>query len=120
MLNIAEKKAEAQSYQDQSCYNAAYCYGYVAGAEEATKEAIVDVFHIITSRLSAVDENTGDMFSRIDGPSGETYITALDSEAGIDALETLHILFSSMGVKTVIKSNAEGRLCLALREENAE
>lgn len=120
MLNIERKKAEAQSYQDQSCYNAAYCYGYVAGAEEATKEAIADVFHIIASRLSAVDENTGDMFSRIGGPSGEIYITALDSEAGIDALETLRALCSSMGVKTVIKPDAEGRFCLELKEGGAK
>lgn len=30
---IKAKNQEANSYTDQTCYNAAYCYGYVYGTE---------------------------------------------------------------------------------------
>ena len=32
---IEDKEREANSYEDQGCYNAAYCYGYAAGASDA-------------------------------------------------------------------------------------
>ena len=32
---IKAKNQEANSYTDQTCYNAAYCYGYVDGATMA-------------------------------------------------------------------------------------
>ena len=32
---IEAKNQEANSYTDQSCFNAAYCYGYVDGATMA-------------------------------------------------------------------------------------
>ena len=32
---IEDKEREANSYEDQECYNAAYCYGYAAGASDA-------------------------------------------------------------------------------------
>ena len=32
---IEDKEREANSYEDQECYNAAYCYGYAAGATDA-------------------------------------------------------------------------------------
>lgn len=32
---IDDKEREANSYEDQECYNAAYCYGYAAGATNA-------------------------------------------------------------------------------------
>ena len=33
LQEILKKEKEAEAYQDQSSYNAAYCYGYVAGAK---------------------------------------------------------------------------------------
>ena len=32
---IEAKNQEANSYEDRTCYNAAYCYGYVDGATMA-------------------------------------------------------------------------------------
>lgn len=32
---IEAKNREANSYEDRTCYNAAYCYGYVDGATMA-------------------------------------------------------------------------------------
>ena len=37
--DIDKKKTEAAGYEDQGCYNAAYCYGYVDGVEATLKTA---------------------------------------------------------------------------------
>ena len=40
---IEDKEREANSYEDQGCYNAAYCYGYAAGAVSQTHALPVDL-----------------------------------------------------------------------------
>lgn len=49
---IAEKKKEAESYQDQGCYNAAYAYGYAAGAHWVFEH----IFDAVLQKLPTMEE----------------------------------------------------------------
>ena len=52
---IDDKEREANSYEDQECYNAAYCYGYAAGATNALsalKQPNQKEFFVILSHYS--------------------------------------------------------------------
>lgn len=62
---IENKKREADSYEDQGCYNAAYCHGYAAGASyalSALKNPNPKELFIILSHYS--NENIGE-FDRV-------------------------------------------------------
>ena len=58
---IKAKNQEANSYTDQTCYNAAYCYGYVDGATMAlntlSSESEYKKCYVILSHYS--NENIG-------------------------------------------------------------
>lgn len=62
---IEDKEREANSYEDQECYNAAYCYGYAAGATNALsalKQPSQKELFVILSHYS--NENIGE-FDRV-------------------------------------------------------
>lgn len=60
---IEDKEREANSYKDQGCYNAAYCYGYAAGATNALsalkqpnqKELFVILSHYSNKNIGEFD-----------------------------------------------------------------
>ena len=56
LQEILKKEKEAEAYQDQSSYNAAYCYGYVAGAKWVCEH----LFAAFLDRLPDVETATAD------------------------------------------------------------
>ena len=50
---IDAKKKEAEGCQDQGCYNAAYCYGYVAGAEWMLE----NIFDAVAQKLPDMEDS---------------------------------------------------------------
>ena len=66
---IEDKEREANSYEDQGCYNAAYCYGYAAGASDALsalKQPDPKELFIILSYYSNEDEGAFDRVGSCD------------------------------------------------------
>ena len=57
LQEIEQKKKEAEAYQDQSCYNAAYCYGFVDGANWVN-EHMLSAFLERLPRIEDATENT--------------------------------------------------------------
>ena len=61
---IEAKNREANSYEDRTCYNAAYCYGYVDGATMAlntlSSESEYKKCYVILSHYSNEDTGTFD------------------------------------------------------------
>lgn len=61
---IEAKNSEANSYEDRTCYNAAYCYGYVDGATMAlnnlSSESEYKKCYVILSHYSNDDTSTFD------------------------------------------------------------
>lgn len=82
---IEDKEREANSYEDQECYNAAYCYGYVAGATDAlsaSNQPNPKELFIILSYYS--NEDDGD-FDRV-GSCDKAYPTLEAAKAAADKL----------------------------------
>ena len=66
---IEDKEREANSYEDQECYNAAYCYGYAAGASDALstlKQPDPKELFIILSYYSNEDDGEFDRVGSCD------------------------------------------------------
>ncbi len=72
---IDDKEREANSYEDQECYNAAYCYGYAAGATNALsalkqpnqKELFVILSHYSNENIREFDRvNIHGLFRSLD------------------------------------------------------
>ena len=66
---IEDKEREANSYEDQGCYNAAYCYGYAAGASDALsslKQPDPKELYIILSYYSNEDDGEFDRVGSCD------------------------------------------------------
>ena len=77
---IEDKEREANSYEDQECYNAAYCYGYAAGATDALSDP-KELF-IILSYYSNEDDGE---FDRV-GSCDKVYPTLEAAKAAADKL----------------------------------
>ena len=82
---IEDKEREANSYEDQECYNAAYCYGYAAGATDALsalKNPDPKELFIILSYYSNEDDGE---FDRV-GSCDKVYPTLEAAKAAADKL----------------------------------
>ena len=82
---IEDKEREANSYEDQGCYNAAYCYGYAAGASDALstlKQPDPKELFIILSYYSNEDDGE---FDRV-GSCDKVYPTLEAAKAAADKL----------------------------------
>lgn len=82
---IEDKEREANSYEDQECYNAAYCYGYAAGASDALstlKQPDPKELFIILSYYSNEDDGE---FDRV-GSCDKVYPTLEAAKAAADKL----------------------------------
>lgn len=82
---IEDKEREANSYEDQECYNAAYCYGYAAGATDALstlKNPDPKELFIILSYYSNEDDGE---FDRV-GSCDKVFPTLEAAKAAADKL----------------------------------
>lgn len=87
---IEAKKKEAANYQDQSCYNAAYCYGYAAGAEWVLK----NILDAVAQRLPDMENaKFSDVFCT------DNHYEILSKDEG--AINHLADAFEAMGLDVV-------------------
>ena len=85
---IQAKEAEANSYEDRTCYNAAYCYGYADGATNALNTMADDVAtpaqaFVIVSHYSNENYNVNE-FDKINVIG--VYFSFESAKAAADAL----------------------------------
>ena len=118
---IEDKEREANSYEDQECYNAAYCYGYAAGASDALstlKQPDPKELFIILSYYSNEDDGE---FDRV-GSCDKVYPTLEAAKAAADRtrrtvpktlpLPTPSMIASAISRKTRCMLSANGRRTL--------
>lgn len=83
---IEAKNREANSYEDRTCYNAAYCYGYVDGATMAlntlNSESEYKKCYVILSHYSNEDIGTFDSVA----VCGKVYMNLASAKKAADEM----------------------------------